>query len=76
MERWEAPAQTGLVIPVQRYGLALAGACGGQPPAARAAAFSYSSGVTDHGEAAAVAASLPGTPLQAREAVSVIDLGR
>ena len=47
---------------LQRYAEALAGGDGFDPTAM--AAFCYSSGVSEHGEGAALAAALPGMPLQ------------
>ena len=48
----------------QRYAAALGSAGSGASPASAMGAFSYSSGVTDHGEGGALAAALPGTPMQ------------
>lgn len=50
----------------QQYADALAAAGGERRSAHAMGAFSYSSGVSDHGEGSALAACLPGTPMQVR----------
>ena len=52
------------IIRLQRYAAALA-ASSSRPPHSMGA-FSYSSGLSDHGEGSALAACLPGMPTQVR----------